>query len=85
MTRGIKMYGMGMQGSKGDQTKEKPNIFDVVGGLKWEGWEELRGIDKKFAQKMFIVYASKLLVDEGHGKWLENPRKPGPSYYSECK
>ena len=65
MTRGMKMYGMGMQGSKGDQTNEKPTIFDVLGGLKWDAWEDYRGIDSKFAQKMFIVYGSKVLVDEG--------------------
>ena len=65
MERGLKMYGMGMQGSKGDQIGEKPGIFDIVGGLKWEAWEEYRGIDRVYVQKAFIVYASKLLTDEG--------------------
>lgn len=76
---------MGMQGEHGDQTGEKPSVFDIIGGLKWDAWEDYRGIDKKFVHKMFIVYASKLLIEEGFGEYLENPRKPGPSYYSECK
>ena len=34
---------------------------------------------------MFIVYASKLLTEEGLSIWLNNPFTPGPEYYSECK
>ena len=34
---------------------------------------------------MFIVYASKLLTDEGLASYLENPRRPGPDYYKDCK
>lgn len=45
MTRGLKMYGMAMQATKGNQTGDKPWFGDVVGGLKWESWEEYRGID----------------------------------------
>lgn len=85
MDRGLKMYGMAMQGSKGDQTKEKPGFIDVVGVMKWNSWEEYRGIDKAFCQKIFIVFASKVLEDENLSQWIENPRRPGPSYYSECK
>lgn len=48
MSRGLKMYGMGMQGEHGDQTGEKPGLFDIVGRLKYDAWEEYRGIDKKF-------------------------------------
>ena len=85
MDRGMKLYGMGMQGGFGDQTKEKPSFIDVLGVMKWNAWEEYRGIDKKFSQKIFIVYASQLLVDEGFEKEIENPNRPGPDYYSECK
>jgi hypothetical protein len=53
--------------------------------LKWDAWEEYRNIDKKFIMKMFIVYASKLLTDEGLASYLENPRRPGPDYYKDCK
>jgi hypothetical protein len=53
--------------------------------MKWNSWEEYRGIDKAFCQKIFIVFASKLLEDENLSQWIENPRRPGPSYYSECK
>jgi len=67
MDRGLKMYGMGMQGSKGNQTIEKPSFVDVVGVMKWEAWEDYRDIDKVFVQKIFIVFASKLLEDEGLG------------------
>ena len=65
MDRGMKMYGMGMQGGFGDQTEEKPSFIDVLGVMKWNAWEEYRGIDKKFCQKIFIVFASQVLVDEG--------------------
>lgn len=85
MDRGMKMYGMGMQGSEGDQTGEKPSFIDVLGGMKWDAWEDYRGIKKEFCQKIFIVFASELLVEEGLGKWIENPNRPGPDYYSECK
>ena len=45
---GLKMYGTGMQASHGDQTIEKPGFFDIVGGLKWESWEDYCGISKEF-------------------------------------
>ena len=55
MDRGLKLYGMGMQGSQGDQTKEKPSFIDLIGSMKWEAWEDYKGIDKVFVQKMFII------------------------------
>lgn len=85
MERGLKMYGMGMQGEHGDVTGEKPGIFDLIARLKYESWEEYRGIKKEFAQKMLIVYASKVLEDEGKADAIINPNRPGPNYYSECK
>lgn len=53
--------------------------------MKWNAWEDYRGISKEFVQKMFIIYASKLLNDEGLEKWIDNPNRPGPSYYDDCK
>ena len=34
---------------------------------------------------MFIVYVSKLLTEEGLAQHLENPNRPGPDYYKDCK
>ena len=85
MDRGLKLYGLGMQGSEGNQTGEKPAFYDVIGGLKFEAWEDYRGIDKEYVQKMFIVFASKLLTEEGFSEYLVNQIRPGPDYYSECK
>ena len=34
---------------------------------------------------MFIINTSKMYIEEGLEKWLVNERRPGPSYYKDCK
>ena len=85
MKRGLKMYGFGMCGAYGNQTKEKPWFGDIIGVLKWNAWEEMRGAPEKTCQKMFIKLAHEVLIEYNYGFMIEqDPRRPGPDYYNDC-
>tara|TARA_B110000285_G_C14982191_1_gene541995 strand:+ start:360 stop:806 length:447 start_codon:yes stop_codon:yes gene_type:complete len=81
----MKLYQSGQQGAYGDNVGEKPSIFDIVGVMKWNAWNEYKGIGKDFAKKMFIINTAKMYIDEGLEEWLLNKRRPGSSYYKDCK
>ena len=68
----MKLYQSGQQGAYGDNTGEKPSVFDIVGVMKWNSWEEYKGISKDFAKKMFIINTAKMYIEEGLEKYLVN-------------
>ena len=85
MTRGLKMYGLGMCGGFGDQKKEKPSFFDIIGVMKWDAWENLKGVPRSTCQKMFVKIATEILVEYNYGHMIEqDPKRPGPDYYKDC-
>ena len=47
LRRGLPLYGLGMQGSEGDQKTKKPWFGDIVGGMKWDAWDKLKGQSKE--------------------------------------
>ena len=85
LRRGLPLYALGMQGEYGDQTSEKPWFGDIVGTLKWDAWEDVKGQTKELCQKLFIIKTHELFEEEGKSEYLVNANKPGPNYYSECK
>ena len=44
LERGMKLYGLGMCGGNGDNKTEKPWFGDIIGVMKWNAWEKLKGV-----------------------------------------
>jgi len=38
------LYGLGLQGGKGDNTDPEPNMFNVLESQKWKAWESRKGM-----------------------------------------
>ena len=43
------LYALGAQGSIGDVSGDKPNIFQPVRRSKYEAWEKIKGMNMKAA------------------------------------
>lgn len=39
----LKLYGLFKQATNGDNTAEKPGMFQLTQKAKWEAWEKLKG------------------------------------------
>jgi len=72
-TEALKWYGIIMQGSYGDNKSEAPSWFDLVERLKWNSYENVKGMDRKDARSMFLEGAHKMLAERGFSD--ENPDK----------
>jgi diazepam-binding inhibitor (GABA receptor modulating acyl-CoA-binding protein) len=46
----LSLYGLGHQGSDGDNNTPKPGMFDIKGKLKWGAWNDLKGMDQNEAR-----------------------------------
>ena len=44
LDRGMKLYGLGMCGGEGDIKGEKPWFGDIIGVMKYNAWEKLKGV-----------------------------------------
>lgn len=82
---GLKLYAYGYQAKFGDNTGEKPSVFDVLARLKWESWNDIRGISKIEAQHKFIELASGIMIKNNLGHMIEDPEKKVIiRKYNEC-
>jgi diazepam-binding inhibitor (GABA receptor modulating acyl-CoA-binding protein) len=50
----LKMYALYKQASIGDAEGERPRITDMVGGFKWDAWNELKGTPKETAMQQYV-------------------------------
>ncbi|KAG7906882.1 hypothetical protein KL907_002522 [Ogataea polymorpha] len=60
----LQLYGLYKQATVGDNTTEKPGVFDFKGKYKWEAWKKLEGTSQQEAEKKYIA-----LVDELQAKY----------------
>ncbi|CAO4360388.1 unnamed protein product [Caenorhabditis nigoni] len=60
----LKLYALYKQGTVGDNTTDKPGMFDLKGKAKWSAWDEQKGTSKEAAQAAYIK-----LVEELTGKY----------------
>jgi len=58
-------YGILMQGAYGDNDKEAPSYFDVVERLKWNAYEDVKGMDMHEARITFFEGAHQMLGERG--------------------
>lgn len=58
----LQLYSHWRQGTQGDCSEECPGMLEVVGRLKWEAWNRLRGMSQADAQREYLRLASSMGV-----------------------
>lgn len=61
----LKLYGLYKQTTVGDNTAEKPGVFDFKGKAKWQAWEDLKGTSQEDAEKKYIAFVEELKAKYG--------------------
>ncbi|KAI9335128.1 acyl-CoA-binding protein [Obelidium mucronatum] len=56
----LKLYGYFKQGTVGDNTTDRPGMFDLQGKAKWDAWTANKGLSKEDAQAKYIQYVKDL-------------------------
>ncbi|KAK9718583.1 acyl-CoA-binding protein (ACBP)/diazepam binding inhibitor (DBI)/endozepine (EP) [Basidiobolus ranarum] len=56
----LELYALFKQGIFGDNTSEKPGMFDIQGKAKWEAWNGKKGLSKEKAQAEYIALVESL-------------------------
>lgn len=57
----LELYGLFKQATVGDNTTERPGVFDFKGKYKWDAWKKLEGLSQEEAEKKYIEFADKLI------------------------
>ncbi|AAS51040.1 ACL188Wp [Eremothecium gossypii ATCC 10895] len=58
----LQLYGLYKQATVGDNTKEKPGIFNMKDRYKWDAWEKLKGKSPAEAEQEYIALVDALLA-----------------------
>ncbi|CAG61365.1 uncharacterized protein GVI51_K03971 [Nakaseomyces glabratus] len=58
----LKLYGLYKQATVGDNTKEKPGIFNMKDRYKWDAWEKLKGMSQEEAEQKYIELVDELIA-----------------------
>lgn len=58
----LELYGLYKQATVGDNTKEKPGIFNMKDRYKWDAWEKLKGMSQEEAEKKYIELVDQLIA-----------------------
>ena len=74
-SEGVFIYSYGYQSEYGDQTQPKPSILDIVGTIKWNAWEGIKGMSRADAQQNFINYVTDFIKSKGRDDLLIDPEK----------
>ena len=56
----LKLYGLYKQGSLGDNTDKKPGFSDMIGRVKWDAWNALKGTSSELAMQQYIDFIEAL-------------------------
>ncbi|KAF6011035.1 hypothetical protein HII12_002628 [Brettanomyces bruxellensis] len=57
----LELYGLFKQATVGDNTTERPGVFDFKGKYKWDAWKKLEGLSQEEAEKKYVEFADKLI------------------------
>lgn len=58
----LKLYALYKQATSGDNTKEKPGIFNMKDRYKWDAWEEIKGTSQQDAENQYIEFVDSLIA-----------------------
>ena len=50
----LKLYALYKQGSVGDNADKKPGFSDMVGRVKWDAWNGLKGTSNTDAMQQYV-------------------------------
>ncbi|ORY02999.1 acyl-CoA-binding protein [Basidiobolus meristosporus CBS 931.73] len=59
-TQLLELYALFKQGIFGDNTAERPGMFDIQGKAKWDAWTGKKGMSKEEAQAAYIALVESL-------------------------
>ena len=57
----------------------------MVGNWQWNAWDKLRGTSRIDCIKEAIPIMHEILTEYDYGYIIEDPNRPGPNYYDDCK
>lgn len=58
----LELYGLFKQATVGDNTTQKPGVFDFKGKYKWESWENQKGKSQEAAEAEYIALVESLIA-----------------------
>ncbi|GMM28632.1 long-chain fatty acid transporter [Martiniozyma asiatica (nom. inval.)] len=58
----LQLYGLFKQATIGDNTTQKPGVFDFKGKYKWESWDKLKGTSQQEAEEKYIELVDSLIA-----------------------
>ncbi len=53
----LSLYALGRQGKLGNVNTERPGMFSPIERVKWDAWNEIKGMDQNDARQKFIALA----------------------------
>ncbi|KAI8922672.1 acyl-CoA-binding protein [Entophlyctis helioformis] len=56
----LQLYALFKQSIVGDNTTERPGMFDLQGKAKWDAWTKLKGTSNADAQAQYIALVKSL-------------------------
>ena len=56
----LQLYGLYKQGSEGDVTGSRPNMFDMKGAAKFDAWTKRKGMSNDEAMEAYIKLVEEL-------------------------
>ncbi|XP_062553677.1 acyl-CoA-binding protein homolog [Armigeres subalbatus] len=56
----LELYALFKQASVGDNTTEKPGMFDLKGKAKWQAWADQKGTSQDAAKEAYIKLVEQL-------------------------
>ncbi|MBH1970294.1 acyl-CoA-binding protein [Moraxellaceae bacterium AER2_44_116] len=59
------LYAHYKQATTGDASGKRPSMLDVIGRMKFDAWEKLKGISKTEAEARYIAKVKALLAADG--------------------
>ncbi|VEU23784.1 DEKNAAC105012 [Brettanomyces naardenensis] len=58
----LELYGLYKQATIGDNTTERPGLFDFKKKYKWDAWDKLKGLSQEEAEQKYIELADELIA-----------------------
>ncbi|EAT38939.1 AAEL009214-PA [Aedes aegypti] len=56
----LELYALFKQASVGDNTTEKPGMFDLKGKAKWQAWSDKKGTSQDAAKEAYVKFVEEL-------------------------
>ena len=85
MTRGLQFAAFALQANKGDCNWEEPSFINFAKLEIYNNWQKMRGMSQETAMRIMVRETDIEFAKFDKLPLLENPNRPGPDYYKDCK